>query len=65
MTHMESMPESAGEFSEARLTDCHCRKCDRMTVTVQTWESNCGGFTDYKYTCAWCGHHWWIEGPDA
>lgn len=65
MTHFGPMPDSAGDFSEPQATDTHCRKCDSATVTVQTWESHDGAYTDYRYECAACGHHWWIEGPDA
>lgn len=64
MTHMGPMQESQGIFGEPEATDCECRKCHEFTVSVQQWDSNCGGYTDYKYTCA-CGHVWWIEGPDS
>ena len=54
-----------GEFEKPAATDCYCRRCDEPAVTVQRWESSCGGYTDYKYTCEACGHYWWIEGPDS
>lgn len=65
MTHTGPMKESEGTFDRPTPTDCHCRKCDAMTVTVRPWDSSCGGYTDYRYDCSTCGHHWWIEGPDA
>lgn len=38
-----------------------------MTAKCQKWESNDGGYEDYKYTCqdAECGHAWWVEGIDS
>lgn len=65
MTHMGPMPDHAGDFSEPRDTETHCRKCDGQPVSVLTWDSHCGGYTDYKYMCAACGHVWWIEGIDS
>lgn len=64
MTHMPGVP-IPGELGNAQPTDCHCRKCDALTVTVEQWDSSCGGYTDYKYTCATCGHSWWVDGPDS
>ncbi len=65
MTHMGPMPDSAGVFSEPQPTDEHCRLCEEPLVTVRIWESHCGGYEDYKYTCGSCRYSWWIEGPDA
>lgn len=65
MTHTGPMPESAGVLRTAEPTQCHCRKCDAAAVTVQLWESSCGSYEDYKYTCASCGHVWWVDGPDS
>lgn len=65
MTHFGPMPDSAGKFSDPQPTQAHCDKCDSLTVTVRSWDSNCGSYTDYRYECSTCGHHWWIEGADA
>lgn len=65
--HTQPMPESAGDFSDEKKTDRVCPKCHEMNVTVKTWESSCGGYEDYKYSChtAGCGHSWWVEGIDS
>lgn len=63
--HTGPVHESDGDFSGPMPTECHCRKCDAPLVSVQLWESKCGGYEDYKYTCAACGHVWWIEGIDS
>ncbi len=44
-----------------------CRQCGRQTATCQEWESSCGGYEDYKYTCtdAACGYVWWVDGIDS
>lgn len=63
--HTKPMKDSEGTFNKAKPADVRCRSCG-MTgqVTVQEWESSCGGYEDYRYKCT-CGHVWWIEGPDA
>lgn len=65
MTHMNPMPDSAGHFSQPEETQTSCRRCEEPAVSVQVWESNCGSYTDYKFTCAACGYQWWVDGPDA
>jgi hypothetical protein len=68
MTHTRPYTEeeiAAGEFSQPQYTQAYCRMCDIANVTVQSWDSACGGYTDYKYTCKTCGHHWWIDWPDS
>ena len=59
------MNDSDGTFSEATEVTRKCRKCGGPNVTVKSWESSCGGYEDYKYTCSDCGHYWWIDGPDT
>ncbi len=64
--HSQPVDESSGTLSAPRqVINVNCRVCDEPTVTVQTWESHCGGFEDYKYTCGACGHVWWIDGIDS
>ena len=65
MTHMKPMEESEGEFRDATSEKYQCRKCKEMRVTCKAWDSSCGGYTDYKFTCNACGHYWWIDGPDS
>jgi hypothetical protein len=66
MSEKESMhnPEDEGDFGPAAPSDSTCDKCGQP-LTVQTWDSHCGGFRDYKFTCTACGHYVWIEGPDS
>lgn len=59
------MADSEGEFGKTESTGEKCRACDSKDVTVREWESSCGGWTDYRYTCGACGHRWWIEGIDS
>ena len=66
MTHTTSMPDSAGEFSPAQGEERFCAHCKARTpFKVERWDSNCGGYEDYKYTCTACSHGLWIEGSDA
>jgi ribosomal protein L37E len=62
--HTKTIADSEGTFDDPHMTDIACRKCGKRTVTVQAWESSCGGYEDHRYTCT-CGHFWWVEGPDA
>ena len=64
MSHTPNMPDSAGDFTTLE-TGIVCRKCKEPRVTESKWESSCGGYEDYKYTCAACGFYWWEEGIDS
>jgi hypothetical protein len=64
MTHMQPMAETEGEFTSEHESKHPCRKCGGP-ARYQVWESNCGGYEDYKYTCTKCGYVWWIDGLDA
>lgn len=63
--HTQPMADSDGDFSPAEKCDGECHKCKAQQVTYESWESSCGGYTDYKYTCGACGHSWWVDGPDS
>lgn len=63
--HMREMDDSEGTFSEAVDAKTNCRTCGSKNVKVREWESNCGGYTDWKFECGDCHHYWWVEGPDA
>lgn len=64
--HDKPMKESEGTFTRSATATRTCPKC-HGPVTVQLWESNCGGFEDEKYTCddPNCRHVWWVDGPDS
>ena len=66
MTHMQPMSEDQGTFTVEESTDRKCPKCN-SPMTCKTWESSCGGYEDYKYTCTnkECGHYYWIDGIDS
>lgn len=63
--HSEPMAETEGTFSDRKDAGIPCRKCKAKTVVVETWDSNCGGYTDWKYTCLHCKHVWWVDGIDS
>ena len=44
----------------------YCKHCMIETEhTVEQFDSSCGGYEDYKYTCITCKHGFWIDGPDS
>lgn len=58
------MADSEGNFTlEKELYPC--RHCDSKKVQCQVWESSCGGYEDYKYSCPDCGKRWWVDGIDS
>lgn len=63
--HINSVPESSGDLNEPKQTDRTCVNCKQQTVTYQIWESSCGGYEDFKYTCSNCKKVWWIDGIDS
>lgn len=64
--HTAPMPDSAGEFQKGTHVDgLKCKTCDTETMVVEPWESNCGGYEDYKYTCTTCGRGFWVDGVDS
>ncbi len=66
MTHNAPMHESEGTFSSEESYGMYCGQCRKAaTHLAQTWESHCGGFTDFKYTCSVCGLVHWIDGIDS
>jgi hypothetical protein len=74
MTHFGPMPDSAGIFTletesltkETAKYLRHCNKCGKeQTHTCERWESHCGGYTDYRYTCVVCGAIHWVDGIDS
>lgn len=65
MSHTPNMADSDGTFTKPAAVVYPCRKCKSADVDEQEWDSSCGGWTDYKYTCRACGHQWWEEGIDS
>lgn len=65
--HTSPMPDSAGEFSPPEKELYTCRKCNQKTAKCRLWESSCGGYEDYNYTCTNpdCKYEWWVEGIDS
>lgn len=65
--HTEPMPESAGTLTPTNDGHHHCYGCGKSTAKCESWNSSCGGYTDYKYTCTdpACGKVRWEEGSDA
>lgn len=63
--HTKPIPETQGDLSTEKPIDRPCRRCGERTVVLQVWSSHDGAYDDEKYTCKNCGHHWWVEGPDA
>lgn len=59
------MADSDGTFAAPVKAAINCHKCKKPEVTEHEWDSSCGGWTDYKYTCGACGHFWWEEGIDS
>ena len=60
-----SFEAQGGQLDDVKYRCDHsCKKCGQKTVTYQEWDSNCGGYTDFKYTCQ-CGHSWWVDGIDS
>ena len=60
------MSDSNGEFKEwESCVITKCRKCGSKNVKYREWDSSCGGYTDYKYSCQDCSYSWWVDGLDA
>ncbi len=62
--HSEPMHDSEGTFGEELQSYVPCPVCRQHTVHLAAWDSNCGGFTDWRYRCE-CGHTWWVDGVDS
>jgi hypothetical protein len=65
MSFTPAMADSEGTFAVPTKAATPCRKCKGENVSENEWDSSCGGWTDYKYTCADCGYFWWVEGIDS
>lgn len=51
--------------SDKKKSELKCLSCSSDDVWYRIWESECGGYEDYKYECSSCGKVWWVEGSDA
>lgn len=65
MTHMKQMSEFEGVFNEQQTVQRKCRKCSSNTAILEVWESSCGGYENYKYTCQECKSITWIDVIDS
>lgn len=63
--HTEPMSELEGNFDQEKLIDYPCNKCKNPKVIENKWDSSCGGYEDYKYTCPKCNYIWWVDGIDS
>lgn len=63
--HTEPLKDSEGTFCAPVACSADCRRCHQQSVTWQSWESHCGGYEDFKFTCGACGHLWWVDGIDS
>ena len=63
--HTQPMADSDGKFAKMKPCEGKCRKCGKAELSYREWESNCGGYEDYQYTCRACGHSWWVDGIDS
>lgn len=64
--HTKPMRDNEGVFSEWEpAPTVACRKCKKHSVQVSQWESNDGGYEDYKFQCTDCKYIWWVEGIDS
>lgn len=60
------MKESEGTFSQPYPQGwLPCPNCKDYTVECRIWNSKCGGYEDFKYTCTGCAHVWWVDGSDS
>jgi len=63
---MTELRETDGVFHKSVPSNVACPVCELVgQVLVQQWDSSCGGWTDYRYTCGACKKRWWVEGSDA
>ena len=64
--HSQPMSEDQGKFGGWQPDPRACPACKTSEqVYYRLWESNDGGFEDYKYHCRACGKVWWIDGIDS
>lgn len=65
--HKTDIADSEGVFTKTEETLYDCPKCKLKTAICKVWESSCGGYEDYKYTCQnkECNHRWWVDGIDS
>lgn len=63
--HTTPMADSEGDFGERHKSSVSCPKCSEKNCVYQVWESHCGGFEDYFYTCESCKKTWWVDGIDS
>lgn len=66
MVDTKTYSESDGEFTKTEYSKSPCAKCKAYTLKVETWNSSCGGYEDYKITCDTCKHAYFLfKYPDS
>ena len=67
MTHMPGVPISGTIVDTGQTVGRFCRKkCKELTQhKSELFESSCGGYEDYRYTCTICGAIHWVDGIDS
>ena len=63
--HTQPMKDSDGDFKDWEKSENQCRQCSSKDTRCRSWDSSCGGYTDYQYRCMACGATWWIDGIDS
>lgn len=64
--HAKAITEKAGTFTDSKTVMLYCSSCGTKTPHEEaTWESSCGGYEDYKFTCSVCDKVSWVDGPDS
>ncbi len=62
-----SFEATSGDFTDKVPVTRNCRKCGDVPreQLCETWDSSCGGYTDYRYKCLTCGGYEWVDGCDS
>ena len=67
MTHIPGVPVSGTITDTGQMVGRYCRgKCKELQPhKSELFESSCGGYEDYRYTCTVCGAVHWVDGSDS
>ena len=64
--HSNPVSNSDGTFKAPIIAKRKCSKCGSQ-MTVEVWESSCGGYEDEFFACTndKCKHSYWVDGGDS